>query len=62
MTIADRIQDTSSDLAFRNCDGLILFGYAAFAMLALAAAIYLGPAVPGVAGNDIVTVAVNAVI
>ena len=61
MTIADRVQDTPSDLTVRNYDGLVLLGYAAFAVLVLAA-IYLGPADPGLTGSDLVTAAVNTVI
>jgi len=61
MAIADRIQDSPSDLAVRNYDGLVVIGYAAFAVLVLAA-IYLGPAGPGLTGSDLVTAAVNTVI
>jgi len=61
MTIADCVQDTRSDLTVRNYDSLVLLGYAAFAVLVLAA-IYLGPAGPGSTGSDLVTAAVNTVI
>ena len=61
MMIADRVQDTPSDLTVRNYDGLVLLGYAAFAVLVLAA-IYHGTAGPGLTGSDLVTAAVNVVI
>ncbi|MCK1617237.1 hypothetical protein IVA96_11380 [Bradyrhizobium sp. 159] len=57
MTIADRIQNTSSDLTARSYDGLILLGYAAFAVLALAA-IYLAAESPGLTSGDLVAAAV----
>lgn len=57
MTIVDRIQNTSSDLAPRNYDGLLLLGYAALAVLALAA-IYLAAAGPDLAGGDFTAAAV----
>ncbi|TYO62705.1 hypothetical protein FXV83_31305 [Bradyrhizobium hipponense] len=53
MTIIDRIQNTSYGPTARNYDGLILLGYAAFAVLALAA-VYFAAAGPGVAGGDLV--------
>jgi hypothetical protein len=60
MTIADRIRDTSLP-TFRSYDGLIIFGYAAFAVLVLAAT-YLVPADPNLAGNDFATAVVSSVI
>ncbi|MET4035785.1 hypothetical protein ABIB94_007486 [Bradyrhizobium sp. JR7.2] len=57
MTITDRIQNTSYGPTARNYDGLILLGYAAFAVLALAAT-YLAAAGPGVADVDVVVAAV----
>jgi hypothetical protein len=61
MTIAHRIRDTSLDRSFRNYDGLILLGYAAFAVLVLAAT-YLVPADRNLAGNDFATAVVSTVI
>jgi hypothetical protein len=61
MTIAHRVRDASLDPTFRNCDGLILFGYAAFAVLVLAAT-SLVPADPNLAGNDLATAVVSTVI
>lgn len=57
MTMTDRIQNTSYGPTARNYDGLILLGYAAFAVLALAA-IYFAAAGPGVADGDLVAAVV----
>lgn len=57
MTITDRIQNTSYGPTARNYDSLILLGYSAFAVFALAA-ICLAAAGPGVADGDLVAAAV----
>lgn len=57
MTLADRIQNASYGPTARNFDGLILLGYAAFAVLAVVA-IYLAAAGSGMTGGDVVAAAV----
>lgn len=56
MAISDRISDIPSDRSVRDYDGWILLGYAAIAVLAIAA-IYLAALRPGEAGNDLMAMA-----